>query len=83
MNEPIPELIDEVKMRFDDAAAKAKLSGFTTMVKSKSFIERNPFQSVAIAVGIGYALKLLRPGPVFTAGVAGGLLYLATRFEMH
>ena len=83
MNEPIPELIDEVKLRFDEAAASAKMQGFAQMVKSKSFIERNPFQSVAIAVGVGYALKLLKPGPVITAGVFGGLLYLATRFEMH
>jgi hypothetical protein len=84
MNEPIQSpMIEEVKLRFDEATAKAKVSGFTTMVKSKSFIEKNPFQSMAIAVGVGYALKLLKPGPVFTAGVFGGLLYLATRFEMQ
>jgi len=79
----MPEMIDKAKLRFDEVAAKAKNQGFAQMVKSKTFIERNPFQSVAIAVGVGYALKLLKPGPVFTAGVFGGLLYLATRFEMQ
>lgn len=79
----ITDTIDALKARLDDATAKAKQQGFAQMFKAKTFIEKNPFQSIAIAAGIGYAVKLVKPGPLFTLGLFGGLAYLATRFEMH
>jgi hypothetical protein len=74
---------EAMKARLDDVTTKAKQQGFVTMFRAKTFIEQNPFQSVAIAVGIGYAVKLIKPGPIFTLGLFSGLAYLATRFEMH
>ena len=74
---------DGLKSRLDEATMKAKQQGFVTMFRARTFIEQNPFQSIAIAVGVGYALKLIKPGPIFTLGLFGGLAYLATRFEMH
>jgi ElaB/YqjD/DUF883 family membrane-anchored ribosome-binding protein len=74
---------EALKSRLDEATTKAKQQGFVQMFRAKTFIEKNPFQSVAIAVGVGYAVKLIKPGPIFTLGLFGGLAYLATRFEMH
>ena len=72
-----------MKSRLDDATTKAKQQGFVTMFRAKTFIEQNPFQSIAIAVGVGYAVKLIKPGPILTIALFGGLAYLATRFKMH
>ncbi|MEO8843444.1 MAG: hypothetical protein ABI591_09255 [Kofleriaceae bacterium] len=80
---PIEDTIDALKARVDDATSKAKQQGFVTMVRAKTFVETNPFQSIAIAVAVGYAVKLIKPGPIVTLGLFGGLAYLATRFEMH
>jgi len=41
-----------VKSRLDEATTKGKEQGFGTMFRGRS-IEQNPFQSVAIAVGVG------------------------------
>jgi len=74
---------DALKSQIEEATMKAKQRGFVTMVRAKTFVENNPFQSIAIAVGVGYLVKLIKPGPTFTLGLFGGLAYLATRFEMH
>jgi ElaB/YqjD/DUF883 family membrane-anchored ribosome-binding protein len=84
ITETLTDGVTEVlKSRLDEATTKAKQQGFVQMFRAKTFIEKNPFQSVAIAVGVGYAVKLIKPGPIFTLGLFGGLAYLATRFEMH
>lgn len=80
---PTEATIDALKARIDEATTKAKHQGFVQMFRAKTFVENNPFQSIAIAVGVGYAVKLIKPGPIFTLGLFGGLTYLATRFEMH
>jgi ElaB/YqjD/DUF883 family membrane-anchored ribosome-binding protein len=82
-NSQIEETIDAIKTRIDDATTKAKQQTFVSMFRAKTFIEKNPFQSVALAVGAGWALKLVKPGPVVTIGLFAGLAYLATRFDMQ
>ncbi len=80
---PINETFDALKSRLDEAKLNAKQRGFVTIVRTKNFVEKNPFQSIALAAGLGYLVKLIKPGPIFTAGLFSGLAYLAARFEMR
>lgn len=66
---------DFLKARVDTIANQAKQQGFMTIFKTKQYVEKNPFQSLAIAFGVGYVLKTLKPGVLVTAALVGGALY--------
>ncbi len=64
-----------LKTRVDTLTNQAKKQGFMTIFKTKQFVEKNPFQSLAIAFGVGYVLKTLKPGVLVTTALVGGALY--------
>ncbi len=66
---------DFLKARVDNLTNQAKKQGLMTIFKAKQYVEKNPFQSLAIAFGVGYALKMLRPGVLVTTALVGGALY--------
>jgi ElaB/YqjD/DUF883 family membrane-anchored ribosome-binding protein len=64
-----------LKSRVDTLTNQAKKQGFMTIFKTKQYVEKNPFQSLAIAFGVGYVLKTLKPGVLVTTALVGGALY--------
>ncbi|GEM_PF-2579105 len=66
---------DFLKARVGNLTNQAKKQGFMTIFKTKQYVEKNPFQSLAIAFGVGYVLKTLKPGVLVTAALVGGALY--------
>ncbi len=66
---------DALKARVDNLTNQAKKQGFMTIFKTKQYVEKNPFQSLAIAFGVGYVLKTLKPGVLVTAALLGGAWY--------
>lgn len=74
----IGSLKSDVTKRVDDA----KKQGFMTIVKTKTFVEKNPFQSLAIAFGAGYLFKFVRPGVMTTLAVVGGAAFLGQKLGL-
>jgi ElaB/YqjD/DUF883 family membrane-anchored ribosome-binding protein len=68
----------DVMARVDEA----KKQGFMTIVKTKTFVEKNPFQSIALAFGAGYLFKLVRPGIMTTLAVVGGAAFLGQKLGL-
>ncbi len=66
---------DFLKGKVDQLTNQAKKQGFMTIFKTKQYVEKNPFQSLAIAFGAGYLLKTIKPGVLVTVALVGGALY--------
>jgi ElaB/YqjD/DUF883 family membrane-anchored ribosome-binding protein len=79
----LASLGEDVKTRIDEVTVQAKKRGFMTLMQIKQFVEKNPFQSLAIAFGVGYAFKLLSPGVVKTAAVVGGAGLLGKKLGLQ
>lgn len=72
--------IDDIVQQLGGAALKrAKQSGFVYAFKARAYVEKNPFQALGIAFGVGYLVKSLFPGPVSTLAVLGGAAYVAKK----
>lgn len=74
----LTSLKGDVNKRVDDV----KKQGFMTIVKTKTFVEKNPFQSLAIAFGAGYLFKFVRPGVMTTLAVVGGAAFLGQKLGL-
>lgn len=74
------QAIDQLVHKLTDAAvSRAKQTGFMTAFRTRAYVEKNPFQGIAIAFGIGYLVKSLFPGPISTLVVIGGGAYAAAK----
>lgn len=72
-------LDDLVQKLGSQALKRAKQSGFMYAFKTRAYVEKNPFQAIGIAFGVGYLVKSLFPGPVATLAVIGGAAYVANK----
>jgi hypothetical protein len=73
---PIDQLIHKLS---DVAISRAKQAGFMAAFRTRAYVEKNPFQGIAMAFGIGYLVKSLFPGPIATLAVIGGGAYAASK----
>ena len=73
---PIDQLLQKLS---DVAMSRAKQAGFMAAFRTRAYVEKNPFQGIAMAFGVGYLVKSLFPGPVATLAVIGGGAYVATK----
>lgn len=73
---PIDQLIHKLS---DVAMSRAKQAGFMAAFRTRAYVEKNPFQGLAMAFGVGYLVKSLFPGPVSTLAVIGGGAYVAAK----
>lgn len=72
--------IDDVVQKLaGNAMKKAKQTGFMYAFKTRAYVEKNPFQAIGIAFGVGYLVKSLFPGPVATLAVLGGAAYVSKK----
>jgi ElaB/YqjD/DUF883 family membrane-anchored ribosome-binding protein len=71
--------VDAIKARLGDVGDQVKESSSAAIDRTTTFIEANPFKSVAISFGIGYVLMRLRTSPLVKIALVGGLGYLGTR----
>jgi ElaB/YqjD/DUF883 family membrane-anchored ribosome-binding protein len=65
--------VDDLKTRVGDVSGTVKDGGAAAYDKTVSFIQANPFKSLAIAFGIGYVAMRIRTSRVLKIALLGGL----------
>lgn len=63
----------------DDAEQPAVASTPASIARVADYIREQPFQTVGMAIGIGYVARILFRGPFVTLAVLGGIGYLGAR----
>jgi len=76
---PNAHLDDVVQKLAGAALQRAKQTGFVYAFKTRAYVEKNPFQAISLAFGVGYLVKSLFPGPLSTLAVIGGAAYVAKK----
>jgi hypothetical protein len=76
---PNSHLDDVVQKLGGEALKRAKQTGFMYAFKTRAYVEKNPFQAIGLAFGVGYLVKSLFPGPLSTLAVIGGAAYVAKK----
>ncbi|MEO8698478.1 MAG: hypothetical protein ABI867_00510 [Kofleriaceae bacterium] len=71
--------VDSLKAQVGDAVKSVKDGGASAIDRTTSFIEQNPYKSLAIAFGFGYLVMRVQTSPVIKVALVGGLAYLGTQ----
>jgi ElaB/YqjD/DUF883 family membrane-anchored ribosome-binding protein len=71
--------VGAIKARLGDVTDQVKEGGSAAIDRTSTFVEANPFKSLALAFGLGYVLMRIRTSPLVKIAVVGGLGYLGTR----
>lgn len=72
------DVVADIRVRIDGAVTRAKQTGFVTIFRTRAYVEKNPFQGLAIAFGAGFLIKTLRPGLLTSLALLAGAGYVAT-----
>jgi hypothetical protein len=82
IKENVSTLVDQgsrtvgaIKARVGDVTDTVKEGGSAAIDRTRSFIEANPLQSLAIAFGLGYVAMRIRTSPLVKIAMLAGLGY--------
>jgi ElaB/YqjD/DUF883 family membrane-anchored ribosome-binding protein len=73
------EAVEALKSRANEVEQEVRDRGAAALEHTSSFVQANPFASVAIAFAIGYVAMRLRTSMFVKLGLVAGLGYLGNR----
>jgi ElaB/YqjD/DUF883 family membrane-anchored ribosome-binding protein len=75
------DVLADLRLRVDGAVTRVKQTGFLTIFRTRAYVEKNPFQGLAMAFGAGFLIKSLRPGLLTSLALLAGAGYVATNLS--